>query len=152
MALVVKQPACQCRRYLRHGLDPWVRTIPWRRACQPTPVFLLGESPWTNEPGGLQSMGWQRVGHNWATKNTHMHNLILCLRDFHCSLVISHHYLHGVIWPELAQDWWIEVMCHYRAKVFSDWRETFSHWLPVPHRLGRLRIWDRVPRERRGLH
>ena len=34
--------------------------IPWRRAWQPTPVFLPGESPWTVEPGGLQS---QRVGH-----------------------------------------------------------------------------------------
>ena len=26
---------------------------------QPTPVFLPGESPWTEEPGGLQSMGSQ---------------------------------------------------------------------------------------------
>ena len=24
--------------------------------------------PWTEEPGRLQSMGWHRVGHNWATK------------------------------------------------------------------------------------
>ena len=31
---------------------------------QPTPVFLLGESPWTEEPGQLQSMGSQRVGHD----------------------------------------------------------------------------------------
>ena len=29
---------------------------PWRRAWQPTPVFLPGGSPWTEEPGGLQSM------------------------------------------------------------------------------------------------
>ena len=21
---------------------------------------------WTEEPGGLQSMGWQRVGHDWS--------------------------------------------------------------------------------------
>ena len=26
------------------GFDPWVRRIPWRRARQPTPVFLPGES------------------------------------------------------------------------------------------------------------
>ena len=44
--------------------NPWVRKIPWRRAWQPTPVFLPGESPWTEEPGGLQSMGSQRVRHN----------------------------------------------------------------------------------------
>ena len=39
---------------------------PQRRKCPPTPVFLPGESPWTEEPGGLQSMGSQRVGHNWS--------------------------------------------------------------------------------------
>ena len=44
--------------------------MPWRRAWQPTPVFLPGESPWTEEPGGLQSMGLQRVGHDWATKHS----------------------------------------------------------------------------------
>jgi len=26
------------------GFDPWVRKIPWRRAWQPVPVFLPGES------------------------------------------------------------------------------------------------------------
>ena len=28
----------------RHRFDPWVGKIPWRRAWQPTPVFLPGES------------------------------------------------------------------------------------------------------------
>ena len=27
-------------------------------------IFLPGESPWTEELGGLQSMGSQRVGHS----------------------------------------------------------------------------------------
>ena len=35
-----------------------------RRTCQPTPVFLPEESPGTEEPSRLQSMGSQRVGHN----------------------------------------------------------------------------------------
>ena len=34
------------------------------------PLFLPGESPWTEEPGGLQSMGSQRVVPNSATKHT----------------------------------------------------------------------------------
>ena len=38
-----KEPACQCRRYKRCWLDPWIRKIPWKRAWQPTPVFLPGE-------------------------------------------------------------------------------------------------------------
>ena len=49
------------------GSIPWVGKIPWKRKWQPTPVFLPGESPWTEEPGGLQFMGLQRVRHNWAT-------------------------------------------------------------------------------------
>ena len=28
----------------RHGFDPWVREIPWRRKWQPTPVLLPGKS------------------------------------------------------------------------------------------------------------
>ena len=39
-----KESICHCRRCKRLGLDPWVRKIPWRRAWQPTPVFLPGES------------------------------------------------------------------------------------------------------------
>ena len=35
------------------GFDPWVGKFPWRRAWQPSPVFLPGESPWTEEPSGL---------------------------------------------------------------------------------------------------
>ena len=34
----------QCRRHKRHGFDPWVRKISWRRKWQPTPVFLPEES------------------------------------------------------------------------------------------------------------
>ena len=37
---------------------------------QPTAVFLPGESPWTEDPGGLQFTGSQRVGHDRATKHS----------------------------------------------------------------------------------
>ena len=40
---------------------------------QPTPVFLPGEFAWTEEPGRLQSLGSQRVGHDWATKHSPEH-------------------------------------------------------------------------------
>ena len=30
--------------------------------------ILAWEMPWTEEPGGLQSMGWQRIGHNLRIK------------------------------------------------------------------------------------
>ena len=46
-------------RCVRPGFDPCVGAIPWRRAWQPTPVFLPRESPCTEEPGGLQSVASQ---------------------------------------------------------------------------------------------
>ena len=39
-----KETTCQCRRLKGHVFDPWVRKIPLRRAWQPSPVFLPGES------------------------------------------------------------------------------------------------------------
>ena len=33
--------------------------------------ILAWEIPWTEEPGRQQSMGLQRVGHNWSTKHAH---------------------------------------------------------------------------------
>ena len=39
-----RELACQFRRHKRQGFDPWVWKIPWKKAWQPTPVFLPGES------------------------------------------------------------------------------------------------------------
>jgi len=38
-----KKSSCQCRRHRRHGFDPWVGKISWRRKWQTTPIFLPGE-------------------------------------------------------------------------------------------------------------
>ena len=42
--------------------------MPWRRKWQPIPLFLPGKSHGQRSPGGLQSMGSQRVRHSLATK------------------------------------------------------------------------------------
>ena len=39
-----KEHTCQCRRHKRCIFNPWVMKIPWRKACQPTLVFLPGKS------------------------------------------------------------------------------------------------------------
>ena len=47
--------------------DPWVGKVPWRRACQPTPVFLAGEFHGQRSlVGYIQSMGSHRGGHEWS--------------------------------------------------------------------------------------
>ena len=41
---MVKNLATNAGDHKRLGFDLWVKKIPWRRAWQPTPVFLLGGS------------------------------------------------------------------------------------------------------------
>ena len=56
----------QCRRC---EFDHWVGKIPWRRKWLPTPVFLPGKSHRQRSLlGYIQSMGLQRVGREWVTK------------------------------------------------------------------------------------
>ena len=55
-----KGPACQCRRYKRLAFDFWVGKILWRRAWQPSPVFLPGESHGQRSWAGYGL----RVGHD----------------------------------------------------------------------------------------
>ena len=41
--------------------NPWIGKVPWRRAQQPTPLFLSGESPGQ----------WSLVGYNpWGHKES----------------------------------------------------------------------------------
>ena len=54
-----KEPACQCRC----GFYAWVGKIPWRRAWQPTLVFLPGEFQGQRSLWAVES---QRVGHGWS--------------------------------------------------------------------------------------
>ena len=54
--------------------ETWVWSQGWEDPLEedmaPSPVFLPGESLWTEEPGGLQSIVLQRVRHDWVTKHT----------------------------------------------------------------------------------
>ena len=59
----------QCRRHRRCEFDPWVRKIPWRRAWQPTPVFLPGKSYGHRSLAGCRSWG-RRVRQDWAEAPT----------------------------------------------------------------------------------
>ena len=58
----------QSRRHRRHGFNPWVRKIPWRRKWQLTPVFLLGKSHGQRSLVGYSPWGRQRVEHGLVTK------------------------------------------------------------------------------------
>ena len=56
-----KEPACNAGD---RGSIPGLGRSPGGGHGKLTPVFLPGESPWTEEPGGLQSTRLQRDGHD----------------------------------------------------------------------------------------
>ena len=53
---------------MRHGFDPPVGKIPWRRKWQPTPVFLPGESH-----GQRSLVGYSPWGHHESDMAEHTH-------------------------------------------------------------------------------
>ena len=56
---------------LRATLETRVRSLgqedPLAKEMATHSSTLAWRIPWTEEPGGLRSIGWQRVGHDWAT-------------------------------------------------------------------------------------
>ena len=70
VVLVVKNPPANAGRHKRRGFDPWVGRILWRRAWQPTPLFLPGESHEQRGLMGLQFMWLQRVRCSLAHMDT----------------------------------------------------------------------------------
>ena len=61
MALVVKNlPPTQERDWFH----PWVRKIPLEEGTATHSSILAWTIPWTGEPGRLQSIGSQIVGHD----------------------------------------------------------------------------------------
>ena len=71
-----------CLQCGKPGFNPWVGKIPWSRKWQPTLVFLPGEPPWIEKPGGLQSIGLRRVRYNRATKRKGPDDTALCGRPW----------------------------------------------------------------------
>ena len=66
LAQMVKNlPAMQETRVWSLGWE-----VPLEKGMAIHSSILARKIPWTGKPGGLQSMGSQRVGHDWVT-NTH---------------------------------------------------------------------------------
>ena len=54
LTVFLVQIICQLRNPAEKAMAPHSSTLAWK-------------IPWTEEPSRLQSMGWLRVGHDWAT-------------------------------------------------------------------------------------
>ena len=60
--------------------ETWVQSLGWENSLEQEMAtcssILAWKSPWTGEPGGLQSMGLQRVRHDCA------HHFVTVVSEF----------------------------------------------------------------------
>ena len=80
------------------------------------------ENPWTEEPGGLQSMGLWRVGHDWATS---LSLLLLCTGEgngnpLQCSCLEN---------PRDGGAWWAAVYEVAQSWTRLKWLSSSMPWL-----------------------
>ena len=85
--------------------ETWIWSLGWddplEKGMAIHSSILTWRIPWTEEPGGLQSVGSQRVGHNWATNTFTFH--------FHASK------------PEVILNWRIDAIFQKENRVVTYW-------------------------------
>ena len=65
-----KNPPANAGDIMIHKSNPWVGKVPWRRAWQPTPVFLPGESHGQRSPMGYSPWGCTDLDTTKATQHS----------------------------------------------------------------------------------
>ena len=92
--------------------------IPWSRKWKNHSSILAWRIPWTEEPGGLQSSGLQRVRHDWMTNTcTLLHIYYICnihlLYPFICWWTLTLFLKSPLQWITLQWTWG----CRYLSKT-----------------------------------
>ena len=71
-----KKPTCQCRRHKRCKFHPLVREDALEEGMATHSSIPAWRISWTEEPGGLTSLGLQRIGHDWSNW-IHTHRFLI---------------------------------------------------------------------------
>ena len=102
------------------------------KAVAPHSNILAWELPWTEEPGRLQSMGLQRVGHDWATSLS-LFSFLYWRRQWHPTPVLLPGKSHG--WRSLVgcspwgrSEWDMTERLHFHFSLTCIGEE----WQPTP--------------------
>ena len=108
------------------------------RAWQLTPVFLPGESPWTEGPGGLQAMRSQRDRHDWAVKHSTVVEKIPWRRERLPTPVFWPGEFHGLYGPwdckqldttkQLSLSQWLVILVRL-FNTFESYFPTHKIWI-----------------------
>ena len=119
VALVVKNLPAKQETQKTWGWS-LVGKIPQRKVWQPMSVFLPGESLWTEEPGGLKSIGLYRAGQDWSD---------LAGVQAHTCRHIHRYYpvLSGLLFPWLDWVLWRLRTCHRLLWIFYSTSQNNAH-------------------------
>ena len=98
-----KEPTCQCRRHNRRGFHPLEEDMATHSS------ILAWRIPWTEEPGGLQSTGLQRVKH-YRSNIARTHKLLSRSQQNCISAGYMEQSVPYLFWPrEVALISWLRV-------------------------------------------
>ena len=122
--------------------ETWVQSLGWEdpleKGMATHSSILAWRIPWREEPGGLQSMGSQRVRHDWAISfHFSMPSDIYIYIGFHTSFrIIFFYFLLKTpleFWPGLhwiSRSLWIELTSHnINSSISRRWG--VSPWICV---------------------
>ena len=91
-----------------------VWSLGWEDALEkemvPHSSTLAWKVPWTQEPGGLQSMGSQRVGHDWVTSYTRLQYIPIVVTS-HCLWWLADQ-------PFFIAEWYLLVWICYSLFIY----------------------------------
>ena len=124
-----KEPTCQCRRTKSRQFDPWVKKIPWRRKCQPTPVFLPGKSHGQRSLAGYSPWGCKESDSTEHTcPPTHIHSLLVILVSY--SYLTKYHKLSALnLLSHIFFSLWVQKSKFWQDCTSSEnCRGIFSHF------------------------
>ena len=122
----------QIVKHLSAMLEPGVQSLSWEDSLEKEIAThsntLAWKIPWTEKPGRLQSMGSQRVGHNWVTW-----------------LFFYFNYLgHLIILPCFSPSW-IASGCKVGVAAVGNWLDghniLFTNWYGRGHFSSTVETW-----------
>ena len=103
----------------------WVGSLGWEDPLEKGMVthssIFPWRIPWTEEPGRLQSLGLQKVRHDWITKHT---TYLECIKDncikfsclfLHCSGI----YIKYYVISQIVTMHWVLVTFRYETLIIS---------------------------------
>ena len=96
------------------GFSLWVGKIPWGEGTATLSSTLAWRMPWTDTPGRLQSVGSQRVGHDWAY-----------IRGYRFSLKFFFHFMHLFVYVWLC---WVFIAAWAFSLVTSRSYSVVAVW------------------------